>query len=59
MSTFRTAAIALVLLLASAQALAQLRPFQDYDYADDVWTLTTVRVHSNMIDTYLEGIKET
>lgn len=59
MSKFRTTTIALVLLLASAQALGQLRPFQDYDYADDVWTLTTVRVHANMIDSYLEGIKQT
>lgn len=59
MSKFRTATIALVLLLASAQALAQLKPFQDYDYDDNVWTLTTVRVHSNMIDNYLEGIKQT
>jgi hypothetical protein len=59
MSKFRVRAIGLVMLLCCGHALGQLRPFQDYDYADGVWTLTTVRVHANMIDSYLEGIKET
>lgn len=59
MFKIRALATALVMLLFCGQALGQLRPFQDYDYADDVWTLTTVRVHANMIDSYLEGIKQT
>lgn len=59
MSKIRAAALALMMMLFCGQALAQLKPFQDYDYADDVWTLTTVQVHANMIDNYLEGIKQT
>jgi hypothetical protein len=59
MTTFRALAIALVMMLSCGQALAQLKAFEDYDYSENVWTLTTVQVHANMIDSYLEGIKET
>jgi len=40
-------------------ALADLDPYADYDVSDAVWSVTTVRVDSNMGDAYLEGIKST
>lgn len=42
-----------------AFAHAQLKPFVDYDYSTTVSSVSTVRVHANMIDHYLEGIRET
>jgi hypothetical protein len=40
-------------------ASAQLRPYQDYTISDAVSTVTTVRVHANMQDKYLEGLRDT
>ena len=40
-------------------ALADLDPYADYDVSDAVWSVSTVRVDSNMGDAYLEGIKNT
>lgn len=45
--------------LISCAAYADLVPYKDYDTSDAVWSITTVRVHANMGDAYLEGLKET
>lgn len=51
----------LVMLLALAftsSALAQLKPYEDYDISDNVWNITTVKVNANMVDHYLEGLQK-
>ena len=50
---------ALLMLLLSQTALAQLEPWTDYEVSKELWSITLVRVHPNMDDDYLEGIKET
>jgi hypothetical protein len=52
--------MATVILLAFTSASwADLEPFDDYDISDAVWSVTTVKVDSNMVDAYLEGLRET
>ena len=51
--------IALALTLISQAAWAQLEPFTDYDTSKELWNITLVKVDSNMVDNYLEGLKET
>lgn len=46
-------------LLFSSFAAADLEPWTDYDVSDNVWSITTIKVHSNMDDAYLEGIRDT
>jgi len=43
----------------SGTVFADLEPYKDYDVSDAVWSVTTVRVHPNMDDAYLEGLKNT
>ncbi len=43
----------------SGSAFADLEPYKDYDVSDAVWSVTTVRVHPNMDDVYLEGLTNT
>jgi hypothetical protein len=43
----------------SGVAFADLEPYKDYEVSDAVWSVTTVRVHPNMDDAYLEGLKNT
>lgn len=50
---------ALSCLFISAVAMADLDPWKDYDVSDAVWSVTTVNVHSNLGDAYLEGLRET
>ena len=51
---------AAILLAGSASvANAQLRPYQDYTISESVSTVTAVRVHANMQDHYLEGLRDT
>jgi hypothetical protein len=40
-------------------AWADLEPWKDYEVSDSVWNVTTVKVHPNMDDAYLEGLKQT
>jgi hypothetical protein len=40
-------------------ANADLEPFTDYDISSGVSNVTTIKVDSNMIDKYLEGLKAT
>lgn len=46
-------------MLASGAAFADLTPYEDYDVSDAIWSVTTVKVHPNMDDAYLEGIERT
>ena len=40
-------------------ASADLEPWTDYDISSTVSNITTIKVDSNMIDKYLEGLKAT
>ena len=51
------AAISLASL--ASVAVADLEAYTDYDISDSVSNVTTVKVDSNMIDKYLEGLKNT
>jgi len=55
---FKTSLLALGMAVASV-AYADLTPWKDYTESDAVWSVTTVKVHSNMSDAYLEGLKAT
>jgi hypothetical protein len=50
---------AAILLLLAGAARADLEPWKDYELSDQVWTVTTVKVHANLDDAYLEGLKNT
>lgn len=54
----RTLAAAAAITL-SVPATAQLQPWRDYTVSDTVSSVTTVKVHANRIDDYLEGIRRT
>lgn len=43
----------------SSPAFADLEPWKDYTESDAVWSVSTIKVKSNMGDAYLEGIKKT
>ena len=51
-------AIALAAALA-APASAQLREYEDYTLSDSVTIVSTVKVKENMIEDYLQGIRNT
>jgi hypothetical protein len=40
-------------------AVADLEPWTDYELSEGVTNVTTVKVDSNMIDKYLEGLSQT
>jgi hypothetical protein len=46
-------------LFVSGAGMADLEPWKDYTVSDAVWSITTVKVQSNMGDAYLEGLRET
>ena len=48
-----------VLLCFTGIAFADLEPWKDYDVAEGVSIVTTVKVDSNMVDKYLEGLRQT
>ena len=50
---------AVAVIVVPGLALADLTPWEDYDISDAVWSVTTVKVDSNMGDAYLEGLRET
>ncbi|MDH3645863.1 MAG: hypothetical protein OER80_03735 [Gammaproteobacteria bacterium] len=58
MKLFSAVAAGAALLYASS-AIADLDPWTDYEPSEAVWSVTTVKVDSNMGDAYLEGIKNT
>ena len=47
----------LVLVCFAGVAAADLEPWADYDMSEGVSNVTTIKVDSNMIDKYLEGLK--
>lgn len=49
----------LAVAFGSSAVFADLEPWKDYNASDAVWSLTTIKVHSNMDDAYLEGLKQT
>lgn len=56
----KTGILALGLAVAlSAPAAAQLKPYKDYTVSDSVSTVTTVKVKENMVEDYLQGIRDT
>lgn len=54
----RTLLTILAIVFASSAA-ADLTPWEDYEVSDAVWSVSTIKVHPNMDDAYLEGIKKT
>lgn len=58
MRIFGLSAIA-VLLAFSSSAMAELEPWKDYDISDSVYQISAIKVKPNMMDTYLEGIRDT
>jgi len=53
-----TLAVLMVALVATV-ALADLTPWKDYELSEAVWSVSTIKVDSNMGPAYLEGIKRT
>lgn len=49
----------LILASFASTAAAELDPWTDYDISEGVTNVTTVKVDSNMIDKYLEGLRDT
>ena len=43
----------------STPAAAQLKPYTDYTLSDSVSIVTTVKVKENMVEDYLQGIRNT
>jgi len=56
---FKIILLSLAFALVSAAVYADLEPWKDYSVSDAVWSITTIKVHSNMDDAYLEGLKKT
>lgn len=50
---------ALLIMFLVQSAVAQLEPFSDYDISDELWNITLVKVHPNLGDDYLEGLRDT
>lgn len=56
----KTGILAIGLAVAlSAPAAAQLKPYYDYTVSDSVSNVTTVKVKENMVEDYLQGIRNT
>lgn len=51
--------LAIAMFVGSTAAHADLEPYKDYDTSAAVWSVTTIRVDSNMGDAYLEGLAKT
>ena len=48
-----------ILFCFTGAALADLELWKDYDVSEGVTSVTTVKVDSNMVDKYLEGLSKT
>ena len=59
MTKFKIALVTLAFVLNAGVARADLEQYKDYTLSDSVWSITTIKVNSNMDDAYLEGIKKT
>ena len=51
--------VALSLAVVCGAAWADLEIFADYEPSDYIYSISTIRVDSNMEDAYLEGIRDT
>lgn len=51
--------VGIVLTAFASVAAADLDPWTDYDIASSISNVTTVKVDSNMVDKYLEGLRAT
>jgi hypothetical protein len=51
--------LAACLAVVPGAAHAELEPWKDYTLSDSVWSVTTIKVNSNMDDVYLEGLRKT
>ncbi|WKE65530.1 hypothetical protein PVT67_17975 [Gallaecimonas kandeliae] len=58
MKMLKTLVLALVLAGWAGLAQARLEPYKDYDVSDAVSSVTTVKVDPNMMDVYLEGLRD-
>ncbi len=56
---FNMILMSLAMAFGSTVAFADLEPWKDYTVSDAVWSVTTIKVHSNMMDSYFEGLKQT
>jgi len=56
---FRQLLAGIVLVSFASVAAADLEAWKDYDISEEVSNVTTVKVDSNMIDKYLEGLRTT
>lgn len=56
---FNIPTIAISALLFATVARADLVPYKDYQVSQAVWDVTMVKVHPNMLDAYLDGLKKT
>ena len=43
----------------STPAAAQLKPYQDYTVSDTISNVSTIKVKENMVEDYLQGIRNT
>jgi hypothetical protein len=59
MKKTKTGFVLVAFLILSGSAFAQLKFQTDYTVSDAVWSVTHVKVKSNMIPHYLEGIRQT
>lgn len=50
---------ALLLVAFAGTATADLEPWKDYTLSETISNVTTIKVDSNRIDTYLEGLRTT
>ena len=51
--------LAILMICLTPAVQAQLEQWVDYEPSDAVWSVTTVKVDSNMGDNYLEGLAKT
>src|ERR1700737_1417210 len=51
--------MSLAMAFGSTVGFADLEPWKDYTGSDAGLSVTTIKVHSNMGDAYLEGLKQT
>jgi hypothetical protein len=50
---------AIAITFGASAAKADLEIYKDYTVSDAVWSVSTVKVKTHMIDAYLEGLKKT
>jgi len=59
MQLLKNTLLATLLATVSVPGIAELRIFKDYDLGKEVYSMSTIKVDSNMGDVYLEGLRET